>query len=87
MAEKRYLFFMSFVVNILLAFIVFGYFIVRENGIFSLFSNFNNQQISFNILANKAIKSGKVFWNWNIDIGTNFIGAFSFYNLGSSFLD
>ena len=52
---------MSFVVNILLAFIVFGYFIVRENGIFSLFSNFNNQQISFNILANKAIKSGKVF--------------------------
>lgn len=62
-----------------------GYFILKEKGVFTLFADFNNQQIPFNILANHAIKSGETAWNWNIDLGSNFIGAFSFYNLGSPF--
>lgn len=69
--------------NLLLGVCTFGYFILKEKGIFTLFADFNNQQIPFNILANQAVKSGEVFWNWNVDLGSNFIGAFSFYNLGS----
>lgn len=71
--------------NLLLGVCTFAYFILKEKGIFTLFADFNNQQIPFNILANQAVKSGEVFWNWNIDLGSNFIGAFSFYNLGSPF--
>lgn len=71
--------------NLLLGVCTFGYFILKEKGIFTLFADFNNQQIPFNILANQAVRSGEVFWNWNIDLGSNFIGAFSFYNLGSPF--
>ena len=71
--------------NLLLGVCTFGYFILKEKGIFTLFADFNNQQIPFNILANQAVKSGEVFWNWNVDLGSNFIGAFSFYNLGSPF--
>ena len=71
--------------NLLLGVCTFGYFILKEKGIFTLYADFNNQQIPFNILANHAAKSGEVFWNWNIDLGSNFIGAFSFYNLGSPF--
>lgn len=71
--------------NLLLGVCTFGYFILKGNGIFTLFADFNNQQIPFNILANQAIKTGEVFWSWNIDLGSNIIGAFSFYNLGSPF--
>lgn len=47
--------------------------------------DFTEQQILFGIYMNRAIKSGNVFWAPGIDLGTNFIGAFSFYNLGSPF--
>ena len=54
--------------NLLLGVCTFAYFILKEKGIFTLFADFNNQQIPFNILANQAVKSGEVFWNWNIDL-------------------
>ena len=43
--------------NLLLGVCTFGYFILKGNGIFTLFADFNNQQIPFNILANQAIKT------------------------------
>lgn len=55
--------------NLLLGVCTFAYFILKEKGIFTLFADFNNQQIPFNILANQAVKSGEIFWNWNIDLG------------------
>ena len=48
-------------------------------------ADFNSQQIPFNILCNKAIKNGEYFWNWNTDLGSNFIASYSFYNIGSPF--
>ena len=55
------------------------------NGAFTLMTDFNAQQIPFTIAANDAIKNGQFGWLWNADLGTNLIGAFSFYNLGSPF--
>lgn len=47
--------------------------------------DFNVQQIPFYQLANRALKTGEYFWNWHVDLGTNFIASFSFYLLGSPF--
>ena len=56
-----------------------------DNGYFIFYGDFNVQQIPFYQECHAAIKSGNVFWNWNTDLGANFIGSYSFYLLGSPF--
>lgn len=68
-----------------IALISIGYFIYRGNGIFTVRDDFNVQQIPFSIAVNDAVKNRQWGWMWNVDLGTNIIGAFSFYNLGSPF--
>lgn len=84
MKKNRFLF-IVFGVNFGIALLSFAYFMVKGGGLFTLVDDFNAQEIPFNMLANQAIKSGDVFWNWNIDIGSDFVTTFSFYNLGSPF--
>lgn len=67
------------------AFLSLIVFIVLGDGIFSLSNDYNAQEWSFNMFVSQAIKSGDVLWNWNIDLGSDFITTFSFYNLGSPF--
>ena len=69
----------------LCAFISFIPFLIKESGLFTLSNDFNAQELAFNMFANEAIKKGEIFWNWNIDIGSDFVTTFSFYNLGSPF--
>jgi uncharacterized membrane protein YfhO len=64
---------------------IFLPFIISDGGRLSLVSDFNHQEIPFNIHSNWAIKNGAVRWDWYTDLGVNFIGAFSFYTLGSPF--
>ncbi len=59
--------------------------IILGKGIFSLVSDFNAQQIPFNEMVNNSIKEGSIFWTWYNELGSNFIGTFSFYNLFSPF--
>lgn len=59
--------------------------LIANKGLFALVGDFNYQQIPFNILSNRAIKSGDFFWNWYTDLGSSFIGSYSFYTLGSPF--
>ena len=82
--ENRFLF-VVFGINFAMAFLAFIYFIVRGGGLFTQSYDFNAQELSFNMLANQAIKNGDVFWNWNIDIGSDFVETYSFYNIGSPF--
>ncbi|HCC35655.1 MAG TPA: hypothetical protein DEQ02_08495 [Ruminococcaceae bacterium] len=60
-------------------------FIINGRGLFTLVLDFNSQQLPFNIGANESIKQGAVLWDWYADLGTSFVGAYSFYNLGSPF--
>jgi Bacterial membrane protein YfhO. len=59
--------------------------LIANKGLFALVGDFNFQQIPFNILSNRAIKTGDIFWNWYTDLGSSFIGSYSFYTLGSPF--
>ncbi len=58
---------------------------ILGKGIFSLIADYNQQQVPFLILMNNAIKSGSFNWTWLNDLGSNFIGTYSFYNLFSPF--
>ena len=60
--------------------------LVNNNGYIAMSHDFAAEEISYNILMNKAVKSGDILWNWGIDIGSNFVETFSFYGLGSPFM-
>ena len=64
---------------------VFLPYIIAEHGYFFLYADYNMQQLPFYSLAHEAVRSGEFFWNWSTDLGANFIGSYSFYNLGSPF--
>lgn len=73
-------------INWFIAFVAFAPFLLNSNGLFSLSNDFDAQELAFNMFVNREIKAGNVFYNWSIDLGSDFIGSFSFYNLGSPFL-
>lgn len=76
-------------ISVLLAFtvsmVVFIPFILVDKGYFLFLGDFNVQQIPFYQLAHKCVKTGNIFWNWNTELGANFIGSYSYYMLTSPF--
>ncbi len=60
-------------------------YIVLDQGLFLFFGDYCVQQVPFYQLAHDAIRSGNIWWNWNTDLGANFIGSYAFYLLGSPF--
>lgn len=74
-----------FVLSFITAATFFIPYIIQDGGPFFFFGDYNVQQIPFYMLANDAIKHGNIFWSWTTDLGANFIGSYSFYNLGSPF--
>ncbi len=81
--KERYL--QSFLLGLLISGLFLGIFMIVDRGYFLYYGDFNVQQIPFYRLAHQAVKSGNLFWNWNTDLGVNFIGSYSFYMLGSPF--
>lgn len=63
----------------------FGGYIYLDGGVFVLRDDFNSQQIPFSTALNGALKHWSGEWCWNVDLGTQLIGGYSFYNLGSPF--
>lgn len=82
---KMNLYLKAFLLSVLTAAIFILPYVFTGKGILYIFTDFNLQQIPFNMLSNQAIKSGDIWWNWNTDLGSSFIGAYSFYTLGSPF--
>ncbi len=74
-----------FILGFITAFVIFIPFIIYDNGLFLYYGDFDVQQIPFYRLAHDAIREGNIMWNWNTDLGANFIGSYSFYLLGSPF--
>lgn len=59
--------------------------VIFTRGYFIYYGDFNSQQIPFYYLAHEAVQSGSFGWNWHTDLGSNFMGSYSFYLLGSPF--
>ncbi len=58
---------------------------IVEKGMFLYYGDYNFQIIPFYQLMVDAIHKGEWGWNWYTDLGSSFIGSYSFYNLGSPF--
>lgn len=60
-------------------------YMIIDGGYFLFFGDFNVQQIPFYQLCHEAIRSGEIGWNFNTDLGANFIGSYTFYTITSPF--
>lgn len=63
----------------------FSGYIYLDGGVFVLRDDFNAQQIMFSTALNGTLKQWSGEWCWNVDLGTQLVGGYSFYNLGSPF--
>ncbi|MBQ8966449.1 YfhO family protein [Ruminococcus sp.] len=59
--------------------------IIHNNGIFMYYGDFNSQQLMFYQHAQQMVKEGNFGWDWGTDLGSGFVGTYSFYLLGSPF--
>lgn len=59
--------------------------IIYGKGQYILLSDFSIQEIPFNMMINESLKEGSFLWTWFNELGSNFIGTFTFYNLFSPF--
>lgn len=75
----------AFLINLAVALAAVAPSIIGNNGYMAMSHDFSAQEITFNMLMNDTVKSGNLLWNWGIDLGSNFLEAFSFYNVGSIF--
>lgn len=58
---------------------------IANKGIFLYYGDFNSQQVMFYQHAHDMIREGNTSWDWGTDLGSSFVGSYSFYLLGSPF--
>ena len=75
----------TFLIALLTAACLFVPYILDGRGYFIFYGDFNVQQIPFYKMCHAAIKSGAYKWSFTTDLGSNFIGSYAFYLLGSPF--
>lgn len=75
----------TFFVALLTAACLFVPYMIMSEGYFTFYGDFNVQQIPFYQLCHEAITEGDTNWNWYTDLGSDFVGAYAFYTLGSPF--
>ncbi len=82
--EKRY-YKRAFFYALIMAGIMLLPFVIIDGGYFVFYGDYNAQQIPFYKTCIEAVQSGNLGWNWQTDLGVNFVGSYSFYTLGSPF--
>lgn len=75
----------TFFVALFTAACLFVPYMVMSEGYFTFYGDFNVQQIPFYQMCHEAIRTGDVNWNWLTDLGSDFVGSYAFYLLGSPF--
>ncbi len=75
----------TFLVALLTAACLFVPYMIMSEGYFTFYGDFNAQQIPFYKMCHAAIRDGNVNWSWTTDLGSDFVGSYAFYLLGSPF--
>lgn len=74
-----------FFISILIGMFAFLPYILAEKGILSICDDYNTQMIPFATALNNSLKAGNGAWEWNIGLGAQRLGGYSYYFLGSPF--
>ena len=61
--------------NAALAFIAFMPFVITNNGILTYLEDWNGYILPTQFLASNTVRNGNIFWNWSIDLGSDFISS------------
>lgn len=73
-------------ISLAIAFLSMAYFLYRDGGAYVIQGDLIQQSIPFQAAMNDAIKDGSITgWGWNIGLGTQAIGCYATFNLGSPF--
>ncbi|MBR5372610.1 MAG: YfhO family protein [Oscillospiraceae bacterium] len=56
-----------------------------SGGYLTYYGDFNSQQLPFYWHAHEMVQNLSFGWDWQTDLGANFIGSYTFYLLGSPF--
>lgn len=83
--KKKQLRLATFLTALAVATAFFIPFLITGHGYFIFFGDFNVQQIPFYRYCHDAVRSGQFGWSYVTDLGSNFIGSYAFYLLGSPF--
>ncbi len=75
----------TFLLAAIVAACLFLPYMIMSEGYFTFYGDFNVQQIPFYQMCHQAIREGNVNWNWLTDLGSDFVGSYAFYLLGSPF--
>lgn len=80
--EKYLLLFLTAFFGMMISFIPS---MIINKGIFLYYGDFNSQQMMFYSHTQEIVKNGNIGWDWGTDLGSSFVGSYSFYLLGSPF--
>ncbi|MBQ9794346.1 MAG: hypothetical protein IJW34_05320, partial [Clostridia bacterium] len=88
--SKYYYYRKTFLYSAVLACCITIPFIIWEwvrtgHGIYLYYGDYNAQQIAFYKHCVEMVRSGDFGWDWFTDMGSNFVGSYSYYMLGSPF--
>lgn len=83
--DRREPYLQVFLLGFVILFLTIVPVMIFTGGYFIYYGDYNSQQIPFYQLAHDAVQNGAFGWNWNTDLGANFMGSYSFYLLGSPF--
>lgn len=75
----------AFLIALIIGLCIFIPLAMFNGGIFTYYGDYNSQQIPFYYHVHDAIRNGEWGWDWYTDLGANFIGSYSFYELFSPF--
>ena len=84
-APRKELYGRTFLIALAVAAVIFLPAYIMGQGYFFPGGDFTAQQIPFYKMGHQMVREGSFFWNWNTDLGVNFIGSYSFYLLGNPF--
>lgn len=75
----------TFLLAMIMTFVCFLPFLIRDKGLFIYFGDYNIQQIPFYLKIHEAVRKGHFFWDMTTDLGSSIYTSYSFYLLGSPF--
>lgn len=72
--------------SLLTAILAFSYFVIKGHGALTILDDYDKQVLTFATTVWDMVHSSDPGeWVWNIDLGSSFVTAFSYYNLGDPF--
>lgn len=83
--SKYYYYKLVFGLGVFLAALIFLPFVLKDQGYFIYYGDYNVQQIPFHRHGVYMMRNGNFGWDWCTDLGSNFSGDYSFYMTTSPF--